>query len=186
MLTGTRQLLTIEEFARLPRPADGSKQELVKGVVVTVPPPSFFHGYICNRIGRKVGNHVDERDLGFVTNNDSGVIIGRDPATVRGPDIAFWSKARLPVFPMTGYPGEVPDLAIEVLSPGDVYRVMFTKVNEYLRSGVRMVWVIIPEDRSVGVFTGPTKQILLGEADTLDGGGVLPGFSCRVADLFPG
>src|SRR5947209_14257984 len=90
------RLLTAEEFAQLPQPEDGSQQELVNGVVLTMPPPSFYHGLCCNRLGRKLGNFVDDARLGFVTSNDSGVILAREPDTVRGPDLAFWSRDRMP------------------------------------------------------------------------------------------
>jgi Uma2 family endonuclease len=182
MSTLTHGRITAAEFARMPQPADGSKQELVKGVIITMPPPSFEHGVVCSRFDRKVGNFVDERQLGFVTCNDSGAVLSED--TVRGPDVAYWSKARLPVRPRTTYPDVVPDLVVEVPSPDDAFRTLFTNVDEYLRAGVRLVWVAIPEDRSVGVFTPDRKQVLLTEKDTLSGGDVLPGFSCLVGDLF--
>jgi hypothetical protein len=65
-------LVTAEVFVRMPQPEDGSRLELVEGVVISMPPPSFAHGVCCNRIGRKVGNFVEDHSLGFVTSNDSG------------------------------------------------------------------------------------------------------------------
>src|SRR3954465_1283964 len=100
--TGATQL-TAEQFARLARPEDGSLQELVRGVIETTPPPGFLHGVCCNRVGRKLGNFVDDNRLGFVTNK-SGVIVDRNPDTVRGPDVAYWSRERLPAPPPQGYP----------------------------------------------------------------------------------
>jgi Uma2 family endonuclease len=96
--------LITDEFARMPDPADGSRQELVRGVIETMPPPSFYHGRCCSRIDRKLGIFIDENQLGYLTGNDSGVILEHDPDTVRGPDIAFWSRDRLPDPPQQGYP----------------------------------------------------------------------------------
>jgi Uma2 family endonuclease len=179
------KLLTAEEFMRLPQPEDGSQQELVQGVIVMVPPPSFYHGICCSRVCRKVGNFVEDRGLGFVTSNDSGVILERDPDTVRGPDVAFWSKERLPTPPAEGYPSVAPDLVVEVLSPSDLFPRVLRKVQQYLKAGVRMVWVLVPEDRSVTVCRPGEEQRILSENETLDGADVLPGFTCPVAELFP-
>jgi Uma2 family endonuclease len=179
------RLLTAEEFARLPQPEDGSQQELVNGVVITMPPPSFYHGLCCNRIGRKLGNFVDEARAGFVTNNDSGVILARDPDTVRGPDVAFWGRERLLEPPREGYPSIPPDLVVEVLSPSDVFTKVQRKVQQYLRAGVRLIWVVVPEDRSVAVYRPGQEPRILSDGEVLGGEDVLPGFSCPVADLFP-
>lgn len=186
MTTATSSaLLTAEAFAELPDPLDGSRQELVQGVIVTMPPPSMHHGVVCNRVGRKVGNFVEERNLGFVSNNDSGVILERDPDTVRGPDVAFWTRERLPAVPARGYPEVPPDLVVEVLSPSDLFPRVLRKVQQYLKAGVGMIWIVVPDDRSVTVFRPGQSEVILGERDILTGADVLPGFTCVVADLFP-
>jgi len=183
--TTAPRLLTAEEFANEPQPEDGSQQELLNGVIVTMPPPSFYHGRCCNRIGKKLGNYADDHSLGFVTNNDSGVILSRNPDTVRGPDVAYWSTTTLPEPPREGYPTVVPDLAVEVLSPSDVFTAVQRKVQQYLRAGVRLVWILVPEDRSVTVFRTGREPLLLANGDTIDGEDVLPGFTSLVAELFP-
>lgn len=178
-------LLTAEEFATLPQPSDGSQQELIKGVIVTMPPPSFYHGRICLKVGRKLGNFIEDNNLGTITSNDSGVILARNPDTVRAPDLAYWSYARLPEPPQRGYPSVAPDLVVEVLSPSDVFLSVNKKVHEYLTAGVRLLWVLMPEDRSVTVYRHDRPSVLLANGDTLGGEGVLPGFSCLVGELFP-
>ena len=186
MSTATQQrLLTAEEFAQLPQPEDGSQQELVKGVIVTMPPPSFYHGQVCSKIDRKLGVFIDAQQLGWITCNDSGVILARNPDVVRGPDLAFWHRERLPEPPRSGYPEIPPDLVVEVLSPSDVFPQILRKVQQYLRAGTREVWVVVPEDRSVTVCRPGQDQVILGNGETLGGGEVLPGFSCPVAELFP-
>jgi Uma2 family endonuclease len=179
------RLLTAEEFARLPQPEDGSQQELVNGVVITLPPPSFYHGQVCSKIDRKLGVFVEANQRGWITCNDSGVILARDPDTVRGPDVAFWGRERLPEPPQEGYPSIPPDLVVEVLSPSDVFTKVQRKVQQYLHAGVRLVWIVVPEDRSVAVYRPGQEPRILSNGEVLSGEDVLPGFSCPVAELFP-
>jgi Uma2 family endonuclease len=184
MTTTTGKLITAEEFSQMPGPEDGSKQELVRGVIITMPPPGGRHGACCSRVDRRIGAFVEEHTLGTVCANDTGFVSERDPDTVRGPDVAYWSRQRLPEVPK-GYIEIEPDLIVEVVSPNDHYARIQKKVEHYLDKGVRLVWVADPEDRSVTVYRPGQKMTVLGENETLSGADVLPGFSCRVADLFP-
>lgn len=184
MATASTRLITAEEFFKMPSPPDGSRQELIQGVVVTMPPPGGRHGVCCLKVGRKLGNFVDEHQLGTVTCNDAGFITERDPDTVRGPDVAFWRKARLPEVP-PGYIELSPDLAVEVVSPDDHFARVQRKVVHYMTHGVALLWVVDPDDRSVTVYRPGQEMRILEEAETLTAEDLLPGFSCRVADLFP-
>ncbi|HEV3263368.1 MAG TPA: Uma2 family endonuclease [Gemmataceae bacterium] len=183
MATVSKKLISAEEFARMPDPPDGSQQELVRGEIVTMPPPGGRHGVCCLRTGRRLGNFVEENRRGTVTCNDTGFISERDPDTVRGPDVAYWSKERLPEVP-EGYIEIVPDLAVEVVSPSDIFSRIQKKVREYLNRGVRLVWVVDPEGRTVTVYRPLRQATILEENETLSGEDVLPGFSCPVAELF--
>jgi Uma2 family endonuclease len=182
-ITG-KKLLTAEDFYLLPDPADGSQQELVRGEIFTMTPPGGMHGGACSKADRRIGNFVEEHGLGHVTCNDTGVITERGPDTVRGPDVAFWSKERLPSLP-TGYIQVPPDLVVEVLSPGNTSKEIRAKLREYFAMGVRVVWVIAPEDRTLTIYGTLDEARLLHESATVSGGDVLPGFSCRVGDLMP-
>jgi Uma2 family endonuclease len=184
MSTVTQRLITAEEFFRMPDPTDGSRQELVRGVIVTMPPPGALHGFCCSRISRLLGIFVDDRRLGAVFSNDTGFITERDPDTVRGPDVSYWSRERLPVVPR-GYIEIAPDLAVEVISPDDRYARIQQKVKYYLEKNVRLLWVVDPDDRSATVHRPGRMMDILNENDTLTGEDVLPGFSCPVAQLFP-
>ena len=108
------------------------------------------------------------------------------PGLVRVPDVAFASWARFPEgrVPTAPIPSLAPDLAIEVLSDSNTPREMRRKRGEYFTSGVRLVWLVDPEPRTVSVYTAPEEVSELGEDDTLDGGDVLPGFSLPLRDLF--
>ena len=181
-VTVAQKLITAEEFARMPDPPDGSKQELVCGEIVTMPPPGGIHGVCCSKTDRRLGNFVDANHLGTVAANDIGIITERNPDTVRGPDVAYWSFERLPEVPV-GYIEAPPDLAVEVLSPWTKIRQLRKKIQEFFQRGVRMVWVIDPENRTVTVYRTPDEGRVLHESATLSGEDVLPGFSCPVADL---
>jgi Uma2 family endonuclease len=184
MATVTKPI-TAEEFIAMPELADGSRQELVRGEIVMLPPPGFEHGDVQLGVGSLLRQYVRSHGLGRVT-VESGVITERDPDTVRGPDVAFWSKERLPLDQPRprGYPEAAADLCVEILSPGNRPGAVRDKVCEYLNRGVRLVWVVDPENHSVTVYRSPDEGRLLHETATLSGEDVLPGFSSRVAELF--
>jgi Uma2 family endonuclease len=184
MSIGTQKLITAEEFAQMPDPPDGSQQELVRGVIVTMPPPGARHGECCFEVILRIGTFVKSHKLGKVFTNDTGFISERDPDTVRGPDVSFWSRDRLPESP-TGYIDIPPDLLVEVVSPGDHFTRVQKKVLHYLSRGVPLVWVVDPEDRSVTVYRPGKQATILEEGDTISGEAALPGFSCPVRELFP-
>ena len=178
------KLLTAEEFFLLPDPGDGSQQELVRGKIITMPPPGGLHGVCCSKVDRRIGVFVEAKDCGHVTANDAGFVTERTPDSVRGPDIAYWSKERLPVVPV-GYIEVPPDLLVEVLSPSNTSKQIRAKLKEYFAKGVRLVWVIAPEDRTLTIYRTADEGRVLYETATVTGEDVLPGFTCRVSDLLP-
>ena len=179
-----RKLLTAEEFMELPDPEDGTKQELVRGVVVAMPLPKAPHGFTTTQVAIAVGSFVNSHKLGFVVSNDTGVILERSPDTVRGPDVAFYSFARQPTLPK-GYFEIVPDLAIEVLSPSNTPRRVKRKLKEYFFASTPLVWVVDPENRTVTIYRSPEEGRVLHEDRTLDGEEALLGFRCSVSSFFP-
>ncbi len=140
------------------------------------------HGGVGTRLIVRLGSHVEAHQLGGVYGPDATFQIGENQ---RIPDVAFVSAARLPaagepegIWPMA------PDLAVEIISPNDLYEKVISKVEEYLASGVRQVWLISPEHRTVTIYHAPTHTTILTEADDLVSEELLPGFRCRIADLF--
>jgi len=95
MTTATMTGLTAEQFAARQRPADGSREELVQGVIVTMPPPRFRHGKLQFHIAKVLDRYVEPRALGQIV-TETGIITGVDRDSVRGLDITFWSCACLP------------------------------------------------------------------------------------------
>jgi Uma2 family endonuclease len=97
--------------------------------------------------------------------------------------VAFWSIVRQPAIP-EGYFQIPPDLAVEVLSPDDRRKDVRDKIKDYVLNRVPLVWLVDPDTRTVIVYKGTMRGFEFDETDTLDGGDVLPGFSCRVLDIF--
>ncbi|MBV8559063.1 MAG: Uma2 family endonuclease [Planctomycetaceae bacterium] len=128
----------------------------------------------------------------FVLPRNLGVVSGADgtmrlfPGLVRIPDVAFasWDRFAEGRIPLDPIPDLVPDLVVEVVSEGNTVAETDRKRREYFRAGVRLVWMIEPKDRTAAVFTSPEQSARLDEAQTLDGGAVLPGFALPLRDLF--
>jgi Uma2 family endonuclease len=123
-------------------------------------------------------------NLGLITAPDGTVRLwaGR----VRIPDVAFTSWDRLPGRrrPVAPIPDLAPDLAIEILSASNTPAEMRQKRVDYFGAGVRLVWQVDPARRTISVYTAPEEVTVFTDADTLDGGSVLPGFTLRVQELF--
>ena len=175
------RLVTIEEFERLPE--DGCRLELVRGQVVREPPAGFDHGGIAIGIASLLRRFVDENALGAVVGTDSGFVLFDDPPTVRAPDVAFVRENRLD-FDRTRFAPLAPDLAVEVLSPSNTMSEIHDKVLDYLDAGSSLVWVVDPYSRTITAYRSREEIRLLAADGELDGGDVLPGFRCKVSELF--
>lgn len=174
--------VTAEELIRLPD--NGLRYELVKGEIVRMAPAGSNHGEIAMRLGWRLAKFVEENGLGKVFAAETGFKIASDPDTVRAPDAAFVSKARVEQAGAGGgYWSGAPDLAVEVVSPSDTYTEVEEKVIDWLDAGACMVIVVNPRKRSVSVYRGLAARLLT-ENDTLSGEEVVPGWSVAVKDLF--
>jgi Uma2 family endonuclease len=158
--------------------------ELERGEIVRMPPPGKYHGFVCGNIARILGNYAADRGKGYVCTNDAGLIVERDPDTVRGPDVTFYNDAQTADNMERQFSANPPLLAIEVQSPGDRVNRTVLRVSQMLRLGVKMVWVIDPETRDVGVYRSGKDTHVVEGSDVLDGEDVLPGFRLKVTDLF--
>jgi Uma2 family endonuclease len=184
MSTVGKKLMTAEEFRLLPEPTDGTRLELIRGEVVPMSRPTWEHGEVAGNVHMAIKLFLRQNPIGRVS-VEGGVITERGPDTVRGPDVSFMSKERMPLGERVDrFAEQTPDLCVEVVSPSNTRRRLNDKIKEYFFTGARMVWVVDPEDRSVTVFREPLEGRVLKEEATLDGGDVLPGFSCKVSELF--
>jgi Uma2 family endonuclease len=161
------------------------RRELIKGELRTMAPAGFEHGAVITNLAFLLAGHVKAKNLGLVLGAETGFVLSRNPDTVRGADIAFVSIARVPAGarPPGYFPG-APDLAVEVVSPGDTLSEVEDKVDDYLSAGTRLVWVVNPRRKTVTVHRPQAPPRLLGEADTLTGEDVVPDFRCGVAEIF--
>lgn len=175
----TITLLTAEDLERM---GSDCRYELVDGVLVEMPPVNWPHGQITMQLG--VLLHPVARHLGRLY-TEIGCILQRNPDRVRAPDLAFVRSDRIP--PESehgGFWAIAPDLVVEVISPNDTAGEIQVKTREWIDAGVQLVWVVYPETRTVGVIRTLLDREELTADDLLDGGNVLPGFSCRVAEIF--
>lgn len=175
-------LMTADELLRLKLP--DKRTELIRGRLVVRDPGGALHGAVANRISYRITAHVEAHELGRVYAAETGFKIESDPDTVRAPDVAFVMKHRLPEVEPRGYPSWVPDLAVEVLAHDDHPADTLEKVAQWLRAGVRLVWLVDSERRTARLYRGDGSESLLDADDALDGEDVLPGFRCPLADLW--
>jgi Uma2 family endonuclease len=175
--------MTAEQLWRMP--SDDMRHELVRGELRTMAPAGFEHGAIIVNLSLLLAQHVRKHKLGVVAGAETGFILTQQPDTVRGADVAFVRAARIPkgALPKKFWLG-APDLAVEVLSPDDRPRNLARKVNDYLTAGAQLVWGVSPRRKTVAVYQPMTKPVTLKADDILEGGDVVKGFACRVADLF--
>jgi Uma2 family endonuclease len=159
--------------------------ELFDGVLVEKP-GGYYESILAVELIYSLGRFLDKHDLGFLLGPDGPVRV--EPGQIREPDVSFYSWDYFPgrTLPRTAALDLTPDLAVEVLSPGNTRQEMRRKRREYFGGGTQLVWEVDPEARTVRVYTSPTRSTLLHESDTLDGGNVLPGFRLPIRRLFAG
>lgn len=181
-----KHLRTLEEFLDLPEVSEAQGwDELVRGEAVEAVPAGLGHNEIVTMILSLLVAFVRPQRLGLVVNDGMGYVLSQNPDTMRIPDVSFVRRDRVPADRSSVKLFFIPpDLAVEVVSPGDRPREMDDKVQQYLAAGVRLVWIVWPKPRSVVVHTPDNDPQRLTEQDILTGGSVLPGFSVSVAELF--
>ncbi|MES2180132.1 MAG: Uma2 family endonuclease [Gemmatimonadota bacterium] len=178
-------LITPDEF--LVYPLSDEQAELVRGEVRVTPPPGGPHGRIATNVVIRLHAHVEHHNLGWVFADGVGYELLQLPRTVRSPDASFVRAGRLPVEGIApGFLKLAPDLAVEVLSRSESATDVEEKLDDYLTCGTALIWVIDPVRRTVMIVASDAPVRWLRETDTLDGGSVLSGFSCAVAELFKG
>ena len=147
-------------------------------------PPVFSGLGIANNILLFIAAFVREQKLGKTYAAETGVILARNPDTVRALDAAFVRSERLADQPTTGFFDGAPDLALEVISPSETVDEVESKVIDYLEAGVALVWLIYPRTQTVTVYRSSTDINILTIEDTLTGGDLLPGFSVSLKEIF--
>ena len=166
-------------------PRDGMRRELIEGELIERPPAEFFHGVVGQNLAVALGKFARENAQGFVVGAGTGFKVATNPDTVLAPDVGFVAKNRLPadLSALVGFFLGAPDLAVEVVSPGDTYGEVETKVARYLDAGTQLVWIVRPKQKRVEVHRADGTSELLSIGETLEGESVVPGFSLPLARI---
>jgi Uma2 family endonuclease len=186
-IVGTpKKLMTADEFWDfVHRPENENRDfELIRGEVVEVSRPTHPHGRVSFRVGMMLELYAERVGRGYVVTNDSGVVLTEDPATVVGPAVAYFTNVNA-FDDMNPKWADVPPLLVaEVRSPNDRPNTLIAKIRDYLRNGVKLVWLVDYEERTVAVFRPNMTPDVFTASQVLSGGEELPGFTCLVAEFF--
>src|SRR5258707_744428 len=186
----TANLLSADDWMALPE--DRWRYEVVSGHLVRLPAADLRYDLIASDLLRTLGTFVLAQSLGKVMLPDTGFLVSlpEEQDTVVVPAVAFVRSEHLPseqaAQAMT-YLRLVPDLVVEIAAPGQQRPMLAEKTALWLAAGVRLVWVVWPNRRQVEVSIladGVPSMQTLSAHELLDGGAVVPGFSCLVAHLF--
>lgn len=180
--------MTTKELLALPE--DGMERELIRGELREreMTRRNRLHAATESRIVRALGNWLDQQGdfEADVLSGEAGSILQQGPDTTVGIDVALFSLDVLRrQTDETRMVLGVPILAVEILSPNDKHEEMREKIVEYLRTGVKLVWEVDPDFRTVRVYRQDREPVMVNRTQTLTGDDVLPGFEVAVADLFP-
>ncbi len=183
-LAETKTTHTPEDLLVMP---DGKNFELVNGLLVEKN-RGWEASYVAGQLYALFAMFLRKRSLGWIVGEGASYqCFPQDTTMVRKPDMSFISFERMPKTtpPPLGHCTIAPDLVVEVVSPRNTYSEIDEKVQDYLRAGVRLVWVINPETQTAHIYRlhESTARLLRGD-DPLDGEEVVPGFSCRLSELF--
>lgn len=180
-MIATNASTTPEQLLTMP---DSKGLELVAGRIVEKS-MGYDESKLALRIGVILANYCWEHGLGELAGADGGFqCFPNDPHKVRKPDVSFVSQGRLPPDQEVGaYCRIPPDLAVEVISPNDLFEEVSAKVQEYLEAGVKRVWIVDPVARQLQVHHSSGGRILTIN-DELTDEEILPGFSCPLRRIF--
>ena len=179
----TATLMTAERFERLASAMGPC--ELVKGEIVTMSPGGVEHSRVVMKIAGLLWTWARGAGAGQVLTGEAGVLVGRDPDTVRGADVLYISYKRLPRGgERSGFLTRRPELIVEVMGQKDTWEELETKVAEYRGFGVDLVWIADPQTQTVRAYPRAGKSSTLHGEDSLASSKLLPGFRCKVRSVF--
>ena len=182
MSTTSTALMTAEELSQLPD--SPFRHELIDGELITMPLPGTPHGRITVRLITPLSQFVWDHELGDVYDH-SGFQLTVNPDTVLGPDIAFISTQRLKEMgEVTVYCPGPPDLAVEVLSPGDRPGKISKKIARYFNAGTKQVWTVDRKRNTITIYRSETDTTTFSGSDYLEAQDLLPGFRISLERIF--
>ncbi|MBX3068904.1 MAG: Uma2 family endonuclease [Thermomicrobiales bacterium] len=175
----TTQLRTAKDLWNL---EEAEHVELIEGELAPMTPPGGEHGEIQANLIGIIREFVSTREAGKVF-GDTGYVLQRNPDTVLGPDVSFVLSDRLPEN-RRGYLSVAPDLAVEIVSPGNAPGEIERKLAIYLQAGVRCVWIVYPRERQITVYEPDNAPRVYGDSAMVSGAPVLPDLTFPAAALF--
>ena len=178
------KLITAEELFEMSFRV--GRSELIDGELIQMSPASFEHGDVTVRLTWRIAQFVDQHNLGVVAGAETGFILRRNPDTVRAPDIAFVTKARVQkAGPVRAFWPGCPDLAVEVVSPSDSFTEVEAKALAWIDGGCHVVWVVDPKQKHVTEYRSSTEIRIFKGTDRLSAPDLLKDWSVEVEKLFP-
>ena len=183
------QTYTIDDVWKLAQQPENDAERfyLIDGELFVTMSPGELHGMLASEIARVMGNYVVENDLGRVT-VETGYHPSGSRKTLLLPDVAFRSKRRTQGTVQVGYVPQMPDLAVEIVSPSNSLPELRRKAEVYLHNGTALVWLVNPAEETAEVWRlsddGELQREVTAAAGSLSGEPVLPGFSLDLNTLF--
>jgi len=179
----TTQPLTAD--ALLAMSSTVGRSELLDGELIRMSPAGFEHGSITLKLAWPIARYVEEHQLGIVCAAETGFLLKRNPDTVRAPDLAFVSQARVDqVGSVKGYWPGCPDLVAEVISPHDTDSEVKAKSMAWIEAGCKVVWIVDPKQKQVKEFRSETSIRIFTVRDRLSASEVFGDWSIEVGKLF--
>ncbi len=182
------RLLTAGDLACFPSdlPSGPVRYELHHGRLVVMPPPGDFHSVMLTRLGHALMTQGELAGHGEARTGEFGLLLGRDPDRLYGPDSGFITKARLPVVRSSeGYLETIPELLVEARSPNDTLAYTASKAEIYLAAGAVLVWVLDPVGRRVFAYRAGAAPTEMAEDQALTCEDLIPGFRLVIRDTLP-
>lgn len=181
-------MATTANWTLLQLEADGGPPgpwEIIDGEMIPLSPGGGQHSQIGATIIGWLFMANRTRPAGVVYGADAGVVVQREPLTLRAPDVAFIRTGRLPEgFDRTRFLPVVPDFLVEIISPSDRSPAVIAKVDMWLKSGCSMVWIVEPVSETVAVYERDAAPVTYAIGETLPGIPGLPEFQLPVAEIF--
>lgn len=182
----TRAMTTAELLAI---PDDGRERWLIDGALREGPMTrrNYRHSSSTARVAYRLERWLEEHpDFGGrVVVGEAGVQLSESPDSTVGVDVAYLDRALADATPADAYLIRgAPTLVAEILSPSDQQQDILEKVAVYLRAGVKLVWVMEPVHKTITVYRPNAEPRLYAASQTIADEPSLPGFECRVVDLF--
>lgn len=165
-------------------PKDGFRYEIVRGELRKKMPSGILHALIAGRIAGLLSGFIRQRRLGEILTAEPGFKLSLTPETLRVPDVSFMRMDKfLQIKNLDKFYSGAPNLAVEVISPSETFQDVQEKIEDYLASGVEMIWIVRPKQTTITVYRPQHELTVLRIGDSLDGADVIPGFTCSVEDI---